>query len=39
MILKGSLLTREVVPFVLSFTVLVGATLMVDGMLHLLGAA
>jgi len=39
MILKGSLLTREVVPFVLSFTVLVGATLMVDGILHLLGAA
>ena len=39
MILKGSLLTREVVPFVLSFTVLVGATLMVDGLLHILGAA
>jgi hypothetical protein len=39
MILKGSLLTREVAPFVLSFTVLVGATLMVDGVLHLLGAA
>lgn len=37
--MKGSLLTREVTPFVLSLMALVGAALLVDALLHLLGAA
>lgn len=37
--MKGSLLTREVAPFLLSLAALVGATLLVDGVLHFLGAA
>ncbi len=37
MTLRGSLFSREVVPFYLSLLALLGATLAVDAALHLLG--
>jgi hypothetical protein len=37
--MKGSLLSREVAPFLLSFAALVGATFLVDAALHFVGAA
>jgi lipopolysaccharide export LptBFGC system permease protein LptF len=36
--MKGSLLSREVLPFFLAFTALVAAALLFDALLHILNA-